>query len=146
MTLVLRCAARSDRGELRSTLGHGYWPGRRHGWACGRRVASQLVIAAWPHLGDGRPGGDLLAKLDAAVRRLARLSQRKRRWARSRKAWVPLTAILLRAAGSAWCISVTRAVTCCATMVTQITKDDTFVQTLVDGGSPGGRTATRSTR
>ena len=31
-------------------------------------VASQLVIAALAHLDDDEPGGDLLSKLDSAVR------------------------------------------------------------------------------
>ncbi len=75
MTLVLRYAARSDRGLVRANNEDSVYAGARllaladgmGGHAAGE-VASQLVIAALAHLDDDEPGGDLLAKLDAAVR------------------------------------------------------------------------------
>ncbi len=75
MTLVLRYAARSDRGLVRSNNEDSVYAGARllaladgmGGHAAGE-VASQLVIAALAHLDDDEPGGDLLAKLDEAVR------------------------------------------------------------------------------
>ncbi len=74
MTLVLRYAARSDRGLVRSNNEDSVYAGARllaladgmGGHAAGE-VASQLVIAALAHLDDDEPGGDLLAKLDEAV-------------------------------------------------------------------------------
>ena len=75
MTLVLRYAARSDRGLVRANNEDSVYAGARllaladgmGGHAAGE-VASQLVIAALAHLDDDEPGGDLLSKLDAAVR------------------------------------------------------------------------------
>ncbi|HEY1841054.1 MAG TPA: serine/threonine protein phosphatase, partial [Mycobacterium sp.] len=74
MTLVLRYAARSDVGLVRSNNEDSVYAGARllaladgmGGHAAGE-VASQLVIAALAHLDDDEPGGDLLAKLDAAI-------------------------------------------------------------------------------
>ena len=74
MTLVLRYAARSDRGLVRANNEDSVYAGARllaladgmGGHAAGE-VASQLVIAALAHLDDDEPGGDLLSKLDAAV-------------------------------------------------------------------------------
>ena len=75
VTLVLRYAARSDRGLVRANNEDSVYAGARllaladgmGGHAAGE-VASQLVIAALAHLDDDEPGGDLLGKLDAAVR------------------------------------------------------------------------------
>ena len=75
MTLVLRYAARSDRGLVRANNEDSVYAGARllalaygmGGHAAGE-VASQLVIAALAHLDDDETGGDLLGKLDAAVR------------------------------------------------------------------------------
>src|SRR5436190_14937926 len=75
MSLVLRYAARSDRGLVRANNEDSVYAGARllaladgmGGHAAGE-VASQLVIAALAHLDDDEPGGDLLSKLDAAVR------------------------------------------------------------------------------
>ncbi|WP_396877408.1 PP2C family protein-serine/threonine phosphatase, partial [Mycolicibacter heraklionensis] len=74
MSLVLRYAARSDRGLVRSNNEDSVYAGARllaladgmGGHAAGE-VASQLVIAALAHLDDDEPGGDLLAKLENAV-------------------------------------------------------------------------------
>ena len=75
VTLVLRYAARSDRGLVRANNEDSVYAGARllaladgmGGHAAGE-VASQLVIAALAHLDDDEPGGDLLGKLDTAVR------------------------------------------------------------------------------
>jgi len=75
VTLVLRYAARSDRGLVRANNEDSVYAGARllaladgmGGHAAGE-VASQLVIAALAHLDDDEPGGDLLNKLDTAVR------------------------------------------------------------------------------
>ena len=74
MTLVLRYAARSDRGLVRANNEDSVYAGARllaladgmGGHAAGE-VASQLVIAALAHLDDDEPGGDLLGKLNSAV-------------------------------------------------------------------------------
>jgi serine/threonine protein phosphatase PrpC len=70
VSLVLRYAARSDRGLVRTNNEDSVYAGARllaladgmGGHAAGE-VASQLVIAALAHLDDDEPGGDLLAKL-----------------------------------------------------------------------------------
>ena len=69
MTLVLRYAARSDRGLVRANNEDSVYAGARllaladgmGGHAAGE-VASQLVIAALAHLDDDEPGGDLLSQ------------------------------------------------------------------------------------
>ena len=74
MTLVLRYAARSDRGLVRSNNEDSVYAGARllaladgmGGHAAGE-VASQLVIAALAPLDDDEPGGDLLDTLADAV-------------------------------------------------------------------------------
>ena len=74
MSLVLRYAARSDRGLVRANNEDSVYAGARllaladgmGGHAAGE-VASQLVIAALAHLDDDEPGGDLLSQLNAAV-------------------------------------------------------------------------------
>lgn len=74
MTLVLRYAARSDRGLVRSNNEDSVYAGARllaladgmGGHAAGE-VASQLVIAALAPLDDDEPGGDLLDALADAV-------------------------------------------------------------------------------
>ena len=84
MTLVLRYAARSDRGLVRTNNEDSVYAGARllaladgmGGHAAGE-VASQLVIAALAHLDDDEPGGDLLGKLEAAVA-AGRISQDQR--------------------------------------------------------------------
>src|SRR5690625_6126254 len=73
--LKLNFAAASDRGLVRGNNEDSVYAGARllaladgmGGHAAGE-VASQLVIAALAPLDDDEPGGDLLSKLDDAVR------------------------------------------------------------------------------
>ena len=144
MTLVLRYAARSDRGLVRSNNEDSVYAGARllaladgmGGHAAGE-VASQLMIAALAHLDDDEPGEDLLGKLEAATREgndVHRRSGRGRTRARRHGHHADRDPVRGQAS-SAWCTSATRARTCCATaQLTQITRDDTFVQSLVDEG------------
>ena len=96
MTLVLRYAARSDRGLVRANNEDSVYAGARllaladgmGGHAAGE-VASQLVIAALAHLDDDEPGGDLLSKLDEAVHEATRLSPRTSSWSPNLRAWAP---------------------------------------------------------
>jgi len=74
MTLVLRYAARSDRGLVRSNNQDSVYAGPRllsladgmGGHAAGE-VASKVVIAALAPLDDDEPGEDLLAQLREAT-------------------------------------------------------------------------------
>src|SRR5437764_13540755 len=75
MTLVLRYAARSDRGLVRSSNQDSVYAGPRllaladgmGGHAAGE-VASKVVVAALAPLDDDEPGDDLLGQLREAVR------------------------------------------------------------------------------
>ncbi|KJX75935.1 PP2C family protein-serine/threonine phosphatase [Mycobacterium lepromatosis] len=143
MTLVLRYAARSDRGLVRTNNEDSVYAGARllaladgmGGHAAGE-VASQLVIAALAHLDDDEPGGDLLGKLEAAVRagNLAIAAQVEME-PDFEGMGTTLTAILF--AGNRLGlvhIGDSRGYLLRDGELTQITKDDTFVQTLVDEG------------
>src|SRR5947199_7691558 len=74
MTLVLRYAARSDRGLVRSSNQDSVYAGPRllaladgmGGHAAGE-VASKLVIAALVPLDDDEPGDDLIVELAEAT-------------------------------------------------------------------------------
>nr|CAA94721.1 probable phosphoprotein phosphatase [Mycobacterium leprae] len=143
MTLVLRYAARSDRGLVRANNEDSVYAGARllaladgmGGHAAGE-VASQLVIAALAHLDDDEPGGDLLGKLETAVRagNLAIAAQVEME-PDFEGMGTTLTAILF--AGNRLGlvhIGDSRGYLLRDGELTQITKDDTFVQTLVDEG------------
>ncbi|OBJ50842.1 PP2C family serine/threonine-protein phosphatase [Mycobacterium sp. 1423905.2] len=143
MTLVLRYAARSDRGLVRANNEDSVYAGARllaladgmGGHAAGE-VASQLVIAALAHLDDDEPGGDLLAKLDAAVRAgNSAIAAQVEAEPELEGMGTTLTAILF--AGNRLGlvhIGDSRGYLLRDGELTQITKDDTFVQTLVDEG------------
>jgi PPM family protein phosphatase len=143
VTLVLRYAARSDRGLVRANNEDSVYAGARllaladgmGGHAAGE-VASQLVIAALAHLDDDEPGGDLLAKLDTAVRSgNAAIAAQVEMEPDLEGMGTTLTAILF--AGNRLGlghIGDSRGYLFRDGELTQITKDDTFVQTLVDEG------------
>src|ERR1700731_4529508 len=143
VTLVLRYAARSDVGLVRSNNEDSVYAGARllaladgmGGHAAGE-VASQLVIAALAHLDDDEPGGDLLAKLDAAVRSgNSAIAAQVEMEPDLEGMGTTLTAILF--AGNRLGlvhIGDSRGYLLRDGELSQITKDDTFVQTLVDEG------------
>lgn len=143
MTLVLRYAARSDRGLVRANNEDSVYAGARllaladgmGGHAAGE-VASQLVIAALAHLDDDEPGGDLLSKLDAAVREgNSAIAEHVEADPELEGMGTTLTAILF--AGNRLGlvhIGDSRGYLLRDGELAQITKDDTFVQTLVDEG------------
>ena len=150
MSLVLRYAARSDRGLVRANNEDSVYAGARllaladgmGGHAAGE-VASQLVIAALAHLDDDEPGGDLLAKLDAAVRSgNSAIAAQVEMEPDLEGMGTTLTAILF--AGNRLGlvhIGDSRGYMLRDGELTQITKDDTFVQTLVDEGRITGEEA-----
>ncbi|HEX9831608.1 MAG TPA: protein phosphatase 2C domain-containing protein, partial [Mycobacterium sp.] len=143
MTLVLRYAARSDRGLVRANNEDSVYAGARllaladgmGGHAAGE-VASQLVIAALAHLDDDEPGGDLLSQLDTAVREgNSAIAREVDADPELEGMGTTLTAILF--AGNRLGlvhIGDSRGYLLRDGELNQITKDDTFVQTLVDEG------------
>ena len=143
MSLVLRYAARSDRGLVRANNEDSVYAGARllaladgmGGHAAGE-VASQLVIAALAHLDDDEPGGDLLGKLDDAVRTgNAAIADHVQMEPDLEGMGTTLTAILF-AGNQLGLVHIgdSRGYLLRDGELTQITKDDTFVQTLVDEG------------
>jgi serine/threonine protein phosphatase PrpC len=143
VTLVLRYAARSDRGLVRTNNEDSVYAGARllaladgmGGHAAGE-VASQLVIAALAHLDDDEPGGDLLAKLDSAVRAgNAAIAAQVEMEPDLEGMGTTLTAILFDGNRIGLVhIGDSRGYLLRDGELAQITKDDTFVQTLVDEG------------
>jgi serine/threonine protein phosphatase PrpC len=143
VTLVLRYAARSDRGLVRTNNEDSVYAGARllaladgmGGHAAGE-VASQLVIAALAHLDDDEAGGDLLGKLDAAVRAgNSAIAAQVEMEPDLEGMGTTLTAILFEGNRLGLVhIGDSRAYLLRDGELTQITKDDTFVQTLVDEG------------
>jgi protein phosphatase len=143
VTLVLRYAARSDRGLVRANNEDSVYAGARllaladgmGGHAAGE-VASQLVIAALAHLDDDEPGGDLLSKLNEAVHEgNAAIAAHVEADPELEGMGTTLTAILFAGNRLGLChIGDSRGYLLRDGELTQITKDDTFVQTLVDEG------------
>ena len=143
MTLVLRYAARSDRGLVRANNEDSVYAGARllaladgmGGHAAGE-VASQLVIAALAHLDDDEPGGDLLSQLNEAVHEgNSAIAAHVEADPELEGMGTTLTAILF--AGNRLGlvhIGDSRGYLLRDGELNQITKDDTFVQTLVDEG------------
>jgi PPM family protein phosphatase len=143
VTLVLRYAARSDRGLVRANNEDSVYAGARllaladgmGGHAAGE-VASQLVIAALAHLDDDEPGGDLLRQLNDAVHEgNAAIAAHVEADPELEGMGTTLTAILF-AGNSLGLVHIgdSRGYLLRGGELNQITKDDTFVQTLVDEG------------
>ncbi len=143
MTLALRYAARSDRGLVRANNEDSVYAGARllaladgmGGHAAGE-VASQLVIAALAHLDDDEPGGDLLGKLERAVHEgNSAIADQVELHPDLDGMGTTLTAILFAGDRLGLVhIGDSRGYLLRDGELTQITKDDTFVQTLVDEG------------
>ncbi|WP_072690433.1 protein phosphatase 2C domain-containing protein [Rhodococcus marinonascens] len=143
MTLVLRYAARSDRGLVRSNNEDSVYAGARllaladgmGGHAAGE-VASQLMIAALAHLDDDEPGEDLLGKLEAATREgNDSIGDHVEEDPELDGMGTTLTAILFSGSKLGLVhIGDSRAYLLRDDSLTQITRDDTFVQSLVDEG------------
>jgi len=143
MTLALRYAARSDRGLVRANNEDSVYAGARllaladgmGGHAAGE-VASQLVIAALAHLDDDEPGGDLLRKLETAVHEgNSAIAEHVDLDPELDGMGTTLTAILFAGDRLGLVhIGDSRGYLLRDGELTQITKDDTFVQTLVDEG------------
>jgi PPM family protein phosphatase len=143
VALVLRYAARSDRGLIRGNNQDSVYAGPRllavadgmGGHAAGD-VASKVVIAALEHLDDDAPSGDMLQALRGAV---FDGSEHLREYIRERPQLegmgTTLTAILFAGGRLALChVGDSRAYLLRDGQLTQITHDDTFVQTLIDDG------------
>ena len=143
MTLVLRYAARSDRGLIRGTNQDSVYAGPRllavadgmGGHAAGD-VASKVVIAALEHLDDDTPSGDMLQSLRAAVfEGSEHLREVIREAPQLEGMGTTLTAILFAGGRLALChVGDSRAYLLRDGEFAQITHDDTFVQTLIDDG------------
>ncbi|MGW5151250.1 PP2C family protein-serine/threonine phosphatase [Rhodococcus koreensis] len=143
MTLVLRYAARSDRGLVRSNNEDSVYAGARllaladgmGGHAAGE-VASQLMIAALAHLDDDEPGEDLLGKLEAATREgNDTIADHVEEDPELDGMGTTLTAILFSGNKLGLVhIGDSRAYLLRDDSLAQITRDDTFVQSLVDEG------------
>jgi protein phosphatase len=143
VTLVLRYAARSDRGLVRGNNEDSVYAGARllaladgmGGHAAGE-VASQLMIAALAHLDDDEPGDDLLGKLDAATHEgNAAIADHVEEEPELDGMGTTLTAILFAGKKLGLVhIGDSRAYLLRGGELAQITRDDTFVQSLVDEG------------
>jgi serine/threonine protein phosphatase PrpC len=143
VTLVLRYAARSDRGLIRGNNQDSVYAGPRllavadgmGGHAAGD-VASKVVIAALEHLDDDAPSGDMLQALRRAVfDGSEHLREVIRESPQLEGMGTTLTAILFAGGRLALChVGDSRAYLMRDGVMSQITHDDTFVQTLIDDG------------
>ncbi|CAA9227408.1 MAG: Serine/threonine phosphatase PPP [uncultured Blastococcus sp.] len=143
MSLVLRYAARSDRGLIRGNNQDSVYAGPRllavadgmGGHAAGD-VASKVVIHALEHLDDDAPSGDMLQSLRAAVfEGSEHLREVIRESPQLEGMGTTLTAILFAGGRLALChVGDSRAYLVRDGDLHQITHDDTFVQTLIDDG------------
>jgi serine/threonine protein phosphatase PrpC len=143
MTLVLRYAARSDRGLIRGTNQDSVYAGPRllavadgmGGHAAGD-VASKVVIAALEHLDDDAPSGDLLQALRQAVfDGSEHLREVIRESPQLEGMGTTLTAVLFAGGRLGLChVGDSRAYLMRDGVLTQVTHDDTFVQSLIDDG------------
>jgi serine/threonine protein phosphatase PrpC len=143
MSLVLRYAARSDRGLIRGNNQDSVYAGPRllavadgmGGHAAGD-VASKVVIAALEHLDDDAPSGDMLQSMREAVfEGSEHLREVIRESPQLEGMGTTLTAILFAGSRLALChVGDSRAYLVRDGQFSQITHDDTFVQTLIDDG------------
>ncbi|WP_249523866.1 PP2C family protein-serine/threonine phosphatase [Modestobacter marinus] len=143
MSLVLRYAARSDRGLIRGTNQDSVYAGPRllavadgmGGHAAGD-VASKVVIAALEHLDEDAPSGDLLQALRHAVfEGSEHLREVIRESPQLEGMGTTLTAVLFAGGRLGLChVGDSRAYLMRDGELHQITHDDTFVQTLIDDG------------
>jgi serine/threonine protein phosphatase PrpC len=143
VTLVLRYAARSDRGLIRGNNQDSVYAGPRllavadgmGGHAAGD-VASKVVIAALEHLDDDAPSGDMLqAMREAVFEGSEHLREVIRESPQLEGMGTTLTAILFAGGRLALChVGDSRAYLVRDGQFSQITHDDTFVQTLIDDG------------
>jgi PPM family protein phosphatase len=143
MTLVLRYAARSDRGLVRQNNQDSVYAGPRllaladgmGGHAAGE-VASKVVIAAFAPLDDDEPGNDLLDQLhEAVLAGNAAINELVSEDPELEGMGTTLTAVLFggKKIGLAH-IGDSRAYLMRDGVLSQITHDDTFVQSLIDEG------------
>jgi PPM family protein phosphatase len=143
MTLVLRYAARSDRGLVRSNNQDSVYAGPRllsladgmGGHAAGE-VASKVVIAALAPLDDDEPGDDLLAQLrEATANGNGAIAELVASDPELDGMGTTLTAILF-AGNRIGLVHIgdSRAYLFRNGQFAQITHDDTFVQSLIDEG------------
>ncbi len=143
MSLVLRYAARSDRGLVRTNNEDSVYAGARllaladgmGGHAAGE-VASNLVITALAPLDNDEPGGDILTKLaDAMYAGNDAIAEQVEEEPELDGMGTTLTAILFAGDRIGVChVGDSRGYMLRDGVLEQITKDDTFVQTLVDAG------------
>ncbi|WP_029430681.1 PP2C family serine/threonine-protein phosphatase [Blastococcus sp. URHD0036] len=143
MTLALRYAARSDRGLVRGNNQDSVYAGPRllavadgmGGHAAGD-VASKVVIAALEHLDEDAPPSDMLEAMRAAVfDGSEHLREVIRESPQLEGMGTTLTAILFAGGRLALChVGDSRAYLLRDGELSQITHDDTFVQTLIDDG------------
>jgi serine/threonine protein phosphatase PrpC len=143
MTLVLRYAARSDRGLVRSNNQDSVYAGPRllsladgmGGHAAGE-VASKVVIAALAPLDDDEPGDDLLAQLREATQNgNGAIAELVASDPELDGMGTTLTAILFAGSRIGLVhIGDSRAYLFRNGQFAQITHDDTFVQSLIDEG------------
>jgi protein phosphatase len=143
MTLVLRYAARSDRGLVRSSNQDAVYAGPRllavadgmGGHAAGE-VASKVVIAAMAPLDDEEPGDDLVTPLsDAVAAGNGAISELVAGEPEMDGMGTTLTAVLFATSRIGLVhIGDSRAYLRRAKDLTQVTHDDSFVQSLVDEG------------
>ena len=143
MTLVLRYSARSDRGLVRQNNQDSVYAGPRllaladgmGGHAAGE-VASKLVISALVPLDDDEPGDDLLGELRSATADgNGAITQMISEQPDLEGMGTTLTAILFAGSRLGMVhVGDSRAYLLRHGVFSQITKDDTFVQSLVDEG------------
>jgi protein phosphatase len=143
MTLVLRYSARSDRGLVRQNNQDAVYAGPRllaladgmGGHAAGE-VASSLVISALAPLDEDDPGDDLIRQLrEATVEGNAAITRHVADAPDLEGMGTTLTAILFAGSRLGMVhVGDSRAYMLRGGALTQITKDDTFVQSLIDEG------------